>query len=56
MAYEWVEWASPALSFFGGVVGSVVTLRIGLKNFKLNKQSLKQQRVINQMNLRNAKK
>ncbi|MEB8101605.1 hypothetical protein [Staphylococcus xylosus] len=56
MAYEWVEWASPALSFFGGVVGSVVTLRIGLKNFKLNEQSLKQQRVINQMNLRNAKK
>lgn len=53
MPYEWV---SPALSFAGGLAGSLVTLKIGLSNFKLSKQSLKQQRIINKMNLRNAKK
>lgn len=53
MAYEWL---SPALSFIGGLAGSVVTLKIGLSNFKLSKQSLKQQRIINKMNLKNAQK
>lgn len=53
MAYEWV---SPLLSFIGGLAGSVVTLKIGLNNFKLSKQSLKQQRIINKMNLKNAQK
>lgn len=52
MAYEWL---SPALSFAGGLAGSVVTLGIGLYNFKISKQSLKQQRIINKMNLKNAK-
>lgn len=42
--YDWHNYISPGLSFVGGLVGSIITLWVGLKRLKINEKTLQQQK------------